>query len=188
MSRIGKKPVDVPAGVKVSISDDNTVSVEGPKGKLTQSFHRDMVVKQDDGMIVVDRPSEDRFYRALHGLTRALLANMVTGVTEGFEKKLRVVGVGYRAQIQGKQLNMQLGYSHPVNYPIPEDVGIEVGAPEPFEGVPSIPITVSGIDKQRVGEVAATIRSLRKPRAYKPCVGIRYEGERVRMKEGKTIV
>jgi large subunit ribosomal protein L6 len=188
MSRIGRKPIPIPSGVKVTISDDNTVTVEGPKGKLTQKFHPDMIIRQEGDFIKVDRPSNNRIHRALHGLTRALLANMVTGVKDGFEKRLRVVGIGYRAQLQGDQLVMQLGYSHPVNFKIPEGVKVTVGNPEPLDGVPSIPIIVSGIDKQLVGETAAAIRRLKKPRVYKPCVGIRYEGERVRMKEGKTRV
>ena len=188
MSRVGRKPIPVPPDVKVTISEGNLVTVEGPKGKLVQKFHPDMIIKQEGDFIKVERPSDNRFHRSLHGLTRALLANMVTGVKDGFEKRLRVVGVGYRAQLQGDQLVMQLGYSHPVIFKIPEGIKVTVGNPEPLGGVPSIPIVVSGIDKQLVGETAAAIRRLKKPGVYRPSVGIRYEGERVRMKEGKTRV
>lgn len=186
MSRVGRKPILIPPGVKVTISQDNTVTVEGPKGRLVKKMHPDMIIKQEDGFIKVERPTDNKLHKSLHGTTRTIIANMITGVTEGFEKKLRIVGQGYRAQVQGNKLVMHLGYSHPVIFEIPEGITIAVGNPEPLDGVPSIPLTVSGIDKELVGETAASIRRLKPPSAYKPCVGIRYEGERVRMKEGKA--
>ena len=178
MSRVGRKPIPVPPDVKVTISDGNLVTVEGPKGKLVQKFHPDMIIKQEGDFIKVERPSDSRFHRSLHGLTRALLANMVTGVKDGFEKRLRVVGVGYRAQLQGDQLVMQLGYSHPVTFKIPE--GIKVSLPAATR------IVVEGADKAFVGKFAAEIRKIYPPEPYKG-KGIRYVGEVVRRKLGKAM-
>ena len=178
MSRIGKQPVAVPAGVKVSIKDGQ-VFVEGPKGqKLTQSVHPKMRVVFDEKAkaIRVERPDDDRQNRALHGLTRSLIANMIEGVTDGFEKRLEIQGVGYRAQLKGKNLEMALGYSHPVTVEPPE--GIEFEVPQPTE------IVIRGIDKQLVGQVAADIRKRRTPEPYKG-KGIRYRGEHVARKVGK---
>jgi large subunit ribosomal protein L6 len=176
MSRIGRAPITVPSTVQVTV-DGSHVAVKGPKGQLEQDFHRDMRILLDDGVVRVERPSDERLHRSLHGLTRTLVANMVIGVTEGYEKRLEIVGVGYRAAIKGADLEMALGFSHAVNFPAP--LGIEFEVPAPNR------ITVRGIDKQLVGEVAAEIRKIRKPEPYKG-KGIRYEGERVRKKAGKA--
>ncbi len=176
MSRIGKQPIPVPSGVEVQI-DGSTVTVKGPKGSLTQTFNEDMTLTLDDGVLAVTRPSDERTHRSLHGLTRTLLANMVAGVSEGFHKNLEIVGVGYRAELKGKDIQLALGFSHPVLVKAPEGITFEVPAPTK--------ITVSGIDKQRVGQVAAEIRKWRKPEPYKG-KGVRYEGEHVRRKLGKT--
>ena len=176
MSRIGKQPIPVPSGVEVTI-DGPTVTVKGPKGTLTQSFSPDMAIKLEDGVLTVTRPSDERQHRSLHGLTRTLLANMVTGVSEGFSKNLEIVGVGYRAEMAGADLKMALGFSHPVLVKAEDGISFEVPAPTK--------ITVRGIDKQRVGQVAAEIRKWRQPEPYKG-KGIRYEGEHVRRKLGKT--
>jgi large subunit ribosomal protein L6 len=176
MSRIGKQPIPLPDGVEVAIEPE-LVKVKGPKGELEERVSRDMQVKQEDGQIVVTRPSDRGEHRAIHGLTRSLIANMVQGVTEGFEKRLEIQGVGYRAQLQGRKLVMSLGYSHPVEVEAPE--GIEFEVPQPTE------VVVRGIDKQLVGETAARIRKVRKPEPYKG-KGIRYEGEYVRKKAGKA--
>ena len=175
MSRVGKKPIPIPDKVKVSIKDRH-VAVEGPKGKLELDVASPITAKKEDNDIIVTRPNDARRNRAFHGLTRALIANMVRGVSEGFEKKLEIQGVGYRAAAQGKALNFQLGYSHPILFEPPEGVDLSVDR--------SI-VTVSGIDKQAVGQVAAQIRGLRKPEPYKG-KGIRYVGEHVRRKAGKT--
>ena len=177
MSRIGKHPVAVPAGVTITVGDNNCVTVKGPKGELTQSFSPEMIIEQENGVLTVKRPSDDKTHRALHGLTRTLINNMVVGVTTGFEKKLEIVGTGYRAQMDGKDLVLNLGYSHPVRFAKMD--GIE------FETPALTKITVKGIDKQKVGQVAADIRATREPEPYKG-KGIRYEGEFVRRKEGKT--
>ena len=177
MSRIGKHPVAVPAGVTITVGDNNCVTVKGPKGELTQSFSPEMIIEQENGVLTVKRPSDDKRHRALHGLTRTLINNMVVGVTTGFEKKLEIVGTGYRAQMDGKDLVLNLGYSHPVRFAKMD--GIE------FETPALTKITVKGIDKQKVGQVAADIRATREPEPYKG-KGIRYEGEFVRRKEGKT--
>ncbi|NLI59036.1 MAG: 50S ribosomal protein L6 [Clostridium sp.] len=177
MSRIGKAPIEIPSGVDVSIKDNNTVVVKGKNGVLTKSFHEDMIIKVEDGNIVVERPSELKKHKSLHGLTRTLINNMVLGVTEGFEKSLEINGVGYRAQKQGKKLILTLGYSHPVEMEEPEGVTVDVPAPNK--------ITVKGIDKQAVGEFAAKIRSKRLPEVYKG-KGIKYVDEVIRRKEGKT--
>jgi large subunit ribosomal protein L6 len=175
MSRIGRKPVDVPEAVSIEIGAGN-IAVKGPKGELSQAFSADMTVAQEDGTIVVTRPTDRGEHRALHGLTRSLIANMVEGVTDGFEKRLEIQGVGYRAALKGKNLELALGYSHPVPIAAPE--GIEFEVPQPTE------IIVRGIDKQLVGQVAADIRKRRKPEPYKG-KGIRYKGEQVLRKVGK---
>jgi large subunit ribosomal protein L6 len=175
MSRIGKQPIAVPDGVEVAI-EPGLVKVKGPKGELEERVARDMEVKQDDGQIVVARPSDRGQHRALHGLTRSLIANMVLGVTEGFEKRLEIQGVGYRAQLQGEKLVLSLGFSHQVEIEAPE--GIEFELPQPTQ------IVVRGISKQAVGEAAANIRKRRPPEPYKG-KGIRYQGEYVARKVGK---
>ncbi len=175
MSRIGKQPIPVPDGVEVSI-DAGVVKVKGPKGELEQRVARDMEVKTEDGQIVVTRPTDRGEHRALHGLTRSLIANMVEGVTEGFEKRLEIQGVGYRAQLRGKALELAVGFSHTVPIEAPE--GIEYEVPQPTQ------IVVRGVDKQAVGEAAARIRKVRPPEPYKG-KGIRYAGEYVQRKVGK---
>ena len=175
MSRIGRKPVAVPDAVTVTIAPGN-IAVKGPKGELTQTYSQDMTVSQEDGTILVARPTDRGEHRALHGLTRSLIANMVEGVTDGFEKRLEIQGVGYRAAAKGKNLDLALGFSHPVSIEAPE--GIEFEVPQPTE------IIVRGIDKQLVGQVAADIRKRRPPEPYKG-KGIRYKGEQVLRKVGK---
>jgi large subunit ribosomal protein L6 len=175
MSRIGKQPIPVPAGVTVAIEPER-VTVNGPKGELFEHVNRDIKVEQIDDRIVVTRPTDRGEHRALHGLTRTLVANMVKGVTDGFEKRLEIQGVGYRAQLRGRDLELALGYSHPVSVKAPD--GIEFEVPQPTR------IVVKGPSKQRVGEVAALIRKQRKPEPYKG-KGIRYEGEYVPRKVGK---
>jgi len=175
MSRIGRKPVPVPEAVTVEIAPGN-IAVKGPKGELSQAYPRDMAVEQNDGVVTVARPTDRGEHRALHGLTRSLIANMVEGVTDGFEKRLEIQGVGYRAALKGKNLELALGYSHPVPIDAPEGITFEV--PQPTE------IIVSGIDKQLVGQVAADIRKRRPPEPYKG-KGIRYKGEQVLRKVGK---
>jgi len=176
VSRIGKQPIPVPSGVEVKI-DGSTVVVKGPKGELTQTFSDVLSIALEEGTVVVSRPDDSREARSLHGLTRTLVSNMVTGVSEGFFKKLEIVGVGYRAALKGSDLEMQLGYSHPVLVVAEPGITFEVPAPTR--------ITVQGIDKQRVGQVAAEIRAWRRPEPYKG-KGIRYEGEYVRRKLGKA--
>jgi large subunit ribosomal protein L6 len=175
VSRIGKKPIAVPDGVTVEIRP-GSVAVRGPKGELSERVSPDMTVKQEDGQVVVTRPTDRGDHRALHGLTRTLVANMVTGVTQGFEKRLEIQGVGYRAALRGSDLEMQLGFSHPVTVRAPDGITFEV--PQPTQ------IVVSGISKQRVGEIAAQIRKWRPPEPYKG-KGIRYQGEHVIRKVGK---
>ena len=177
MSRIGKLPISVPGGVTITVDDGNTVTVKGPKGTLTEKISPDMMIEQDNGVLHVKRPSDDKQHRALHGLTRSLIHNMVVGVTEGFAKNLEIEGVGYRAQLQGSKLVLNMGYSHPVEFEAPEGISFEVPAPTR--------ITVKGISKQQVGQMAADIRAVREPEPYKG-KGIRYAGEYVRRKEGKT--
>ena len=177
MSRIGKLPISVPSGVTITVDDGNTVTVKGPKGTLTEKISPDMMIEQDNGVLHVKRPSDDKQHRALHGLTRSLIHNMVVGVTEGFAKNLEIEGVGYRAQLQGSKLVLNMGYSHPVEFEAPEGISFEVPAPNR--------ITVKGISKQQVGQMAADIRAVREPEPYKG-KGIRYAGEYVRRKEGKT--
>ena len=177
MSRIGRMPITIPAGVDVKIADDNTVTVKGPKGTLTQKLHPDMTFEMQDGVINVVRPSENKNHKSLHGLTRSLLFNMVEGVTNGFAKELEINGVGYRAAMQGKKLVMNLGYSHQVEMEPIEGIEIEVPAPNK--------IVVKGADKQLVGHVAANIREKRPPEPYKG-KGIKYVTEHIRRKEGKA--
>ena len=177
MSRIGRMPIDVPAGVTIDVKEDNVVTVKGPKGTLTSQFDKDMKISKEGEQFIVSRPTEQKRHKALHGLTRTLVNNMVLGVSEGFEKALSVQGVGYRAQKQGKKLILTLGYSHPVEMEEPE--GIEYDVPNPNS------IIVKGIDKQLVGECAAKIRKKRLPEPYKG-KGIRYENEYVKIREGKT--
>ena len=176
MSRIGKMPIVVPAGVEVTI-DGATGTVKGPKGELTRSFAEMLTMSLNDGVLTVERPDDSREAKSLHGLTRTLLHNMVEGVTTGFSKKLQLVGVGYRAAKKGNDLEMQLGFSHPVLIECPENISFE--CPSQTE------IIVSGISKEQVGQVAANIRKWRKPEPYKG-KGIRYEGENVRRKAGKA--
>lgn len=176
MSRIGKMPIAVPAGVEVAI-DGNTVTVKGPKGELTRTFQPSMTIAQEGDEILVTRPDDTRESKSFHGLTRTLVANMVEGVSKGYSKKLQMVGVGYRATLKGKDLELSLGYSHPVIVEAPENITFEV--PSQTE------IVVSGPNKEQVGQVAANIRKWRKPEPYKG-KGIRYEGEYVRRKVGKA--
>ena len=176
MSRIGTSPITLPPGVDVKVSED-AVEVKGPKGTLTQAINPTISVSVDDGVITVDRVNDERENRALHGLTRALLYNMVVGVTEGYSKELTAVGVGYRAALKGSNLELQVGFSHPVTIEAPDGVAFEV--PEPTK------IIVSGIDKQKVGQVAADVRAVRPPEPYKG-KGIRYTDEYVRRKAGKA--
>ncbi len=175
MSRIGRKPVPVPEAVTVEIAPGN-IAVKGPKGELTQTYSQDMTVEQAEGVVTVARPTDRGEHRALHGLTRSLIANMVEGVTEGFEKRLEIQGVGYRAALKGRKLELALGFSHPVAIDAPD--GIEFEVPQPTE------IIVRGIDKQLVGQVAADIRKRRPPEPYKG-KGIRYRDEQVLRKVGK---
>jgi large subunit ribosomal protein L6 len=176
MSRVGKKPIEIPAGVTVSLNG-NVVTVKGPKGELTRTFNPDIEIKVEENIINVSRPSESKEHRALHGTTRALLSNMVEGVSKGFEKALELIGVGYRAQKQGNKLVLNVGYSHPVE--ITPEAGLEIEVPA------NTKIIVKGTSKERVGALAANIRDVRRPEPYKG-KGIRYEGEFVRRKEGKT--
>ncbi|MCL1600474.1 MAG: 50S ribosomal protein L6 [Actinomycetia bacterium] len=176
MSRIGTTPIDLPSGVEVKVSGD-TVEVKGPKGSLTQAISPTISVNVDDGVVTVGRVNDERENRALHGLTRALLYNMVVGVTEGYSKELTAVGVGYRAALKGNTLELQVGFSHPVLIEAPDGVTFEV--PEPTK------IIVSGIDKQKVGQIAADVRAVRPPEPYKG-KGIRYTDEYVRRKAGKA--
>jgi large subunit ribosomal protein L6 len=177
MSRIGKQPIEIPSGVEVSVDEGNVVTVTGPRGTLSQPMHTNMRIEKDDGAVRIERPDDEGFNRSLHGLTRSLIANMVDGVTKGFEKRLAIVGVGYRAAIKGTDLEVQVGYSHPVVVAQPD--GIEFEVPTPTS------IVIRGNDKAQVGEIAATIRKIRKPEPYKG-KGIRYEDEYVRKKAGKA--
>ena len=178
MSRIGRMPITIPAGVTVDVADGNVVTVKGPKGELVQVMHPDMIIKLEEGVINVTRPSEEKIHKSLHGLTRTLINNMVVGVTEGYKKELDIMGVGYRiVSKEGKKLTMNLGYSHQVI--IEEIDGITIENPTPNK------IIISGIDKQAVGQFAAVVREKRPPEPYKG-KGIRYHGEVVRMKAGKT--
>ena len=176
MSRIGKMPIVVPKEVKVSC-DASTVEVTGPKGHLLHHLPQGITVSVDESRLLVQRPNDQRTSRSLQGLTRSLIANMVTGVTQGFEKKLEIVGVGFRADVEGKGLKLSLGFSHPVSFPLPEGIRAEVEK--------QTLITLKGVDRQQVGTVAAKLRSIKPPEPYKG-KGIRYSGERIRKKVGKT--
>jgi large subunit ribosomal protein L6 len=176
MSRIGKHPVIVPNGVTVSV-DGNTVKVKGPKGELTRTLHSDMKVVSENGSVVVSRPSDEANHKALHGLSRTLVANMIEGVTKGFSKQLDIVGVGYKAENRPYGLQLALGYSHPIEYRAPQ--GIKLSAPQPTQ------IIIEGPNKEVVGQVAAELRSLRPPEPYKG-KGIKYAGEQIRRKAGKA--
>jgi len=176
MSRVGKKPIEIPAGVTVTLDNDH-VTVKGPKGELSRTFHSDIEIKIEENVINISRPTDNKEHRALHGTTRAVLANMVEGVSKGFERGLELVGVGYRAAKQGNKLVLNVGYSHPVE--IEAEKGLEIEVPS------NTKVIVKGTDKERVGALAANIRDVRPPEPYKG-KGIRYEGEYVRRKEGKT--
>ena len=177
MSRIGRMPITIPAGVEVKVGENNVVTVKGPKGTLTKELHPEMKISVEAGVATVTRPSEEKMHKSLHGLTRTLLNNMVEGVTNGFSKELDVNGVGYRVQKNGKTLVLNLGYSHPIE--MPEEDGITIDVPNPNK------IIVSGIDKQKVGQFAAVIREQRPPEPYKG-KGIKYATEHIRRKEGKA--
>lgn len=176
MSRIGKQPIPVPPGVDINI-DGTTVRIKGPKGQLERELHRDMIIKHEEGQLIVERPSDNKLHRSLHGLTRTLLSNMVVGVTAGFQKNLELVGVGYRASKQGNKLVLAVGYSHPVEIEPESDLEIEVPVPTK--------ISIKGVDKEKVGALAAKVRSVREPEPYKG-KGIKYEGENIRRKAGKA--
>lgn len=176
MSRIGRKPIQVPAGVSINL-DETVITVKGPKGTLSRSLHKDMKINVEASEIVVERPSDNKLHRSLHGTTRSVIANMVSGVTEGFTRNLELVGVGYRASKSGEKIVLNVGYSHPVE--ITPENGIEFDVPA------NTKITVRGIDKELVGATAAKIRSVREPEPYKG-KGIKYEGERIIRKEGKA--
>ena len=176
MSRIGKKPINLPEGVAITV-ENNYVTVKGPKGQLESQFNTELTFNIEENVVEIVRPSESKFHRTIHGTTRALFNNMVVGVTEGFKKELKMIGVGYRAAVQGPKLVLQAGYSHPVEMAIPNGLTVEV--------VKNTTITVSGIDKQLLGEFAANIRAVRPPEPYLG-KGIRYVDEYVRRKEGKT--
>ena len=176
MSRIGRKPVPVPNGVTVTVNGP-AITVKGPKGELSRKLHPDMQVKVENGTVTVKRPSDQDQHRALHGLTRSLIANMVEGVTQGYKKQLEITGVGYKAEVKPFGLQLALGYSHPVEYRAP--AGIKLTAPQPTA------VVIEGADKEKVGQVAAEIRALRKPEPYKG-KGVKYQGEQVRRKAGKA--
>ncbi len=183
MSRIGKKPISLPKGVEIQVSDENYVKVKGPKGSLEQQLPPEIQIAQDSGVLTVARPSDEQRMRALHGLTRSLLANMVTGVTDGYQRVLEITGVGFRASREGKNIILQVGFSHPIRVVPPEGVTFDIverrSANEPQQ------VIIRGINKQTVGEEAAKLRGLRPPEPYKG-YGIRYQGEKVRRKAGKT--
>ena len=177
MSRIGRMPIDIPAGVTVQVTDNNEITVKGPKGTLSRVLHGDMIIKVEGNQVIVERPNDKKENRSLHGLTRTLVNNMVIGVTEGYAKTLQINGVGYRCQKQGKKLILSLGYSHPVE--MEETDGIQIDVPSPNK------IIINGIDKQAVGQFAAVVREKRPPEPYKG-KGIKYVDEHIRRKEGKT--
>ena len=177
MSRVGRLPIAIPSGVTVAVTPENVVTVKGPKGELVKAMHKDITIAVEDAQVVVTRPNDAKQNRALHGLTRALINNMIIGVNQGFSKTLELIGVGYRAQLQGKKLVMNLGFSHPVEIEPIEGITFETPA--------ATKVVVSGIDKELVGAAAADIRKWRKPEPYKG-KGIKFEGEVIRRKEGKT--
>ncbi len=177
MSRIGKLPITIPAGVTVTVAQDNTVTVKGPKGELSQVVNRDITIEQEDSVLTLTRPTDAKPHKAMHGLYRTLVNNMVVGVTEGYAKTLELVGTGYRAQVDGNKLTLNVGYSHPVIFNAPENVTFETPA--------ATKIVVKGINKQVVGNLAADIRAVRKPEPYLG-KGIKYENEYIRRKEGKA--
>jgi large subunit ribosomal protein L6 len=181
MSRVGNSPIPIPPGVTLDVADDNTVTCRGPGGELTRKMHQAMGIVVADNRVVVSRPTEQKEHKALHGLTRSLINNMVVGVTEGFKKELEVFGLGYRVEVDGKALVLQIGYSHPCRVPIPDGLQVAVEGNR---------VTVSGADKERVGQLAANIRKLRKMSVYRPrgqdLRGIRYVGEQTRFKAGKA--
>lgn len=177
MSRIGKKPIVIPKEIKLEIKD-RSISVEGPKGKLSRQINPGFLLEEKEGKLIIKRPDDNNFSKAIHGLTRVLIANMIKGVLEGYSKQLDIIGVGFRAEVKGENLVMQLGFSHPVNFSIPKEIKIQT--PKPTQ------IIVSGVDKEKVGEIAAEIRRIFPPEPYKG-KGIRYAGEFVRKKIGKAI-
>ncbi|MBP9031560.1 MAG: 50S ribosomal protein L6 [Bacteroidetes bacterium ADurb.BinA261] len=181
MSRIGKLPITLPQGVSVNIADDNTVTLKGPKGELTQQVNPDLNIKVEDGVLTVERPNDDKEYRAQHGLYRALLHNMVVGVSEGFRKDLELVGVGYRASNQGQILELSLGYTHSIFMELPKEIKVETKSERNKNPL----IILESCDKQLLGQVCAKIRSFRKPEPYKG-KGVRFVGEQIRRKSGKT--
>ena len=181
MSRIGKKPIDIPEGVTIEVNDHNLVTVKGPKGELSQQVDPDIQIKIEDGVLNVVRPTEQKRHKAMHGLYRSLINNMVEGVSNGFKKQLELVGVGYKADVKGKILELHLGHSHSIYFQIPEELSV---AAETQKGKNPI-ITLEGIDKQLIGHVAAKIKSLRKVEPYKG-KGVRFVGEQIRRKAGKT--
>lgn len=181
MSRIGKMPIDVPAGVTISVGSGNVVTVKGKNGELSQKIDRDLTVKQEDGQVIVERPTDQLRHKAMHGLYRSLIANMVEGVTNGYTKELELVGVGYRASNRGNLLELQLGYSHPIYFMVPNEVKVET---KMEKGKPPL-VSLQSIDKQLIGQVAAKIRAFRKPEPYKG-KGVRFKGEVLRRKAGKT--
>jgi len=177
MSRVGRLPIAIPAGVSVTVTPDNVVTVKGPKGELTRTFNEELTYKLEDNTLEVVRPSDSKAHKTIHGTTRALIANMVEGVSKGFEKNLELIGVGYRAQMQGKNLILNVGYSHPIEIVAEEGITLSVDK--------NTKVKVEGISKERVGAIASNIRATRPPEPYKG-KGVRYEGEYVRRKEGKT--
>ncbi len=179
MSRIGKLPVNVPNAVEVQLNGVN-LKVKGPKGEMQREFHPNMTIEKDDGILKVLRPNDEPKNKALHGLTRTLINNMVLGVSEGFSKTLAVIGVGYKVELKGKDLLLQLGYSHPINYPAPDGIQFEVDSKQNL-------ISVKGVDKEKVGQVSAEIRGLRPPEPYKG-KGVQYQNEKIRRKAGKAAV
>ena len=181
MSRIGKEPISVPAGVEVKISDKNLVTVKGPKGELMQQVDPDLTIEQEDGQLTVKRPTDQKRHRSVHGLYRSLIANMVTGVSEGYVKELELVGVGYRASNSGQLLELTIGYSHPIMFYIPDEVKLEAKMEKGKNPI----IRLESHDKQLIGQVAAKIRAFRKPEPYKG-KGIKFVGEELRRKAGKT--
>jgi len=181
MSRIGNAPINIAQGVTISVGDDNLVSVKGPKGELSQAINKDLIVKQEDGVLTIARPTEQKRHKSLHGLSRSLINNMIVGVSEGYKIELELVGVGYRVSNTGNLLELTLGYSHPIYFVVPGEIKVESAMEK---GKPPS-IVLEGIDKQLIGQVAAKIRAFRKPEPYKG-KGIRFKGEQIRRKAGKT--